>query len=33
MFLQKDGYHADDQTQEEIVDHKKDQYNNGIKEF
>ena len=33
MFLRKDGYHADDQTQEEIVDHKKDQYENGVKEL
>ena len=33
MFLQRDGYHVDDQTQEEIVEHKKDQYENGIKEL
>ena len=33
VFLQKDGYRVNDQTQEEMVDHKKDQYENGVKEL
>ena len=33
MFLPKDLYLVDGQTQEETVDHEKDDYENGIKEL